>query len=273
MDSPQRPRRLRRTPALRRLARETRLDPANLIAPLFVELGTGVRTPLPSLPGQFRWSPDTVAARGGSASRGSASAGSSCSAIPARKDATGSSGWDPKGPVPRALGAIRKAAPGLVRMADVCLCEYTDHGHCGVLADGDVENDATLPLLAKEAVAYARAGADVVAPSAMMDGQVARDPRGPRRRGLRADGDPRVLGEDRVGVLRPVPRRGGEHAGQGRPQGLPDGPRQPPRGDAGGAPRRRRGRRRRDGQARRAQPRPDPRRGRDRRRARSRRTR
>jgi len=172
MDSPQRPRRLRRTPALRRLARETRLDPANLIAPLFVELGTGVRTPLPSLPGQFRWSPDTVAAEAARL-EGLGVGGVILFGVPGRKDATGSSGWDPEGPVPRALGEIRKAAPGLVRMADVCLCEYTDHGHCGVLADGDVENDPTLPLLAKEAVAYARAGADVVAPSAMMDGQVA----------------------------------------------------------------------------------------------------
>jgi porphobilinogen synthase len=92
--------------------------------------------------------------------------------VPSRKDPTGSPGWDPGGPVPSALRAIGEAAPGLVRIADVCLCEYTDHGHCGVLAGDDVDNDATLPLLGREAVAYAEAGADVVAPSAMMDGQV-----------------------------------------------------------------------------------------------------
>jgi porphobilinogen synthase len=95
--------------------------------------------------------------------------------LPARKDATGSAAWDPAGPVPQAIAAIKRQAPDLIVIADVCLCEYTDHGHCGVLqpASGAVENDATLPLLAQAAVAYADAGADIVAPSAMMDGQVA----------------------------------------------------------------------------------------------------
>ena len=172
MDPFDRPRRLRRTPALRRLCRETRIDPANLIAPLFVEHGKGIRTPLASLPGQFRWSPDTVAEEAARLERLGVG-GVILFGIPGRKDATGSSGWDPKGPVPQALAAIRAAAPGVVRLADVCLCEYTDHGHCGVLEEGDVANDATLPLLGREAVAYAAAGADVVAPSAMMDGQVA----------------------------------------------------------------------------------------------------
>ncbi len=172
MTSAERPRRWRRTPALRRLFRETRLHPAELIAPLFVEAGTGIRTPLPSLPGQHRWSPDTV---GEEAKRLEALGvgGVILFGIPTTKDAAGSSGWDPKGPVPRALQAIERAAPRLVRMADVCLCEYTDTGHCGVLEHDDVDNDATLPLLAKEATTYAQAGADVVAPSAMMDGQVA----------------------------------------------------------------------------------------------------
>ena len=172
MDLRHRPRRLRRTPALRRLARETRLHPADLIAPLFVEHGRGVRTPLPSLPGQTRWSPDTVV------EEAQRLAGLGVGAVilfglPAQKDARGTSGFDPAGPVPEALARLSKATPDLVLMADVCLCEYTDHGHCGVLAGGDVDNDATLPLLAAEAVAYARAGAHVVAPSAMMDGQVA----------------------------------------------------------------------------------------------------
>jgi len=172
MDPVDRLRRLRRTPALRRLARETRLHPSNLIAPLFVEQGTGVRAPLASMPGQTRWSPDTVvdeALRLEALGVG----GVILFGVPAEKDDLGSPGWDPDGPVPRALKSIGAAAPGLVRMADVCLCEYTDHGHCGVLDGDDVDNDATLPLLAQEAVAYARAGADVVAPSAMMDGQVA----------------------------------------------------------------------------------------------------
>jgi porphobilinogen synthase len=172
MNPTERPRRWRRTPALRRLARETRLHPAEFIAPLFIEAGSRVKSPLASLPGHFRWSADTV---GEEAKRleGLGVGGVILFGIPATKDAAGSAGWDPKGPVPRALAAIERAAPGLVRMADVCLCEYTDTGHCGVLEHDDVDNDATLPLLAKEAVAYAQAGADVVAPSAMMDGQVA----------------------------------------------------------------------------------------------------
>jgi porphobilinogen synthase len=171
MDLPRRPRRLRRTPALRRLARETRLDPASLVAPLFVEGEGKERVEIASMPGQHRLG---VAAAAEEARRLEALGvgGVILFGVPARKDATGSSGWDPEGPVPRALRAIRDAAPGLVRVADVCLCEYTDHGHCGVLAGDDVENDATLALLGREAVAYAQAGADVVAPSAMMDGQV-----------------------------------------------------------------------------------------------------
>jgi porphobilinogen synthase len=184
MDMTVRPRRWRRTPALRRLARETRLHPADLVAPLFVEAGSGRRTPIESMPGQFRFSPDTVVEEARRL-EGLGVGAVILFGIPARKDATGSGGWDPEGPVPRALAAIRAAAPRLVRMADVCLCEYTDTGHCGVLAHGDVHNDATLPLLAREAVAYAEAGADVVAPSAMMDGQVAAI-----REGLDAAGHP-----------------------------------------------------------------------------------
>ena len=174
MDLTERPRRLRRTPALRRFARETRLDAAGLVAPLFVQAGSGIRAPIDALPGHFRWSPDTV----GEEARRLQVLGVGALilfGIPASKDATGTSGYDPDGPVPAGLRAIRDAAPDIVRMADVCLCEYTDHGHCGVL-DGtgrDVDNDPTLTLLGREAVVYADAGADIVAPSAMMDGQVA----------------------------------------------------------------------------------------------------
>ena len=170
----ERPRRLRRTAALRRFARETRLDAAGLVAPLFVEAGSGIRTPIDALAGHHRWSPDTV----GEEAQRLQELGVGAVilfGIPTAKDATGTSGWDPEGPVPAGLRAIRKAAPDLVTMADVCLCEYTDHGHCGVLdATGrDVDNDATITLLGREAVVYADAGADIVAPSAMMDGQVA----------------------------------------------------------------------------------------------------
>jgi len=167
----ERPRRLRGNAAIRRLARETRLHAADLIAPLFVDAAGG-RKPLESLPGQYRLGPDE-AAKAAVRLEGLGVGGVILFGIPAKKDAQGASAWDEKGPVPAALRAIAQAAPKLVRVADVCLCEYTDHGHCGVLAHGDVDNDRTLPLLARTAVAYAQAGADVVAPSAMMDGQVA----------------------------------------------------------------------------------------------------
>ncbi|MFV1958685.1 MAG: porphobilinogen synthase [Planctomycetota bacterium] len=184
MDLTERPRRLRRTPALRRLAREVRLDPSGLIAPLFVEAGRGLHEPIASLPGHFRFSPDTV----GAEARRLQDLGVGAVilfGIPATQDAQGSAGWDPEGPVPQGLRAIHAAAPGIVRMADVCLCEYTDHGHCGILDDSgaSVDNDRTLVMLAREAVTYATAGADVVAPSAMMDGQVAAI-----REGLDAEG-------------------------------------------------------------------------------------
>jgi porphobilinogen synthase len=172
--SPIRPRRLRRTEALRRLARETSLDPAGLIAPLFVKEGRRLKEPIGALEGHFRWSPDLV---GEEARRlqDLGVGGVILFGIPDAKDAVGSGAHDPAGPVPQALAAIGHDAPRLARMADVCLCEYTDHGHCGVLdaTGASVENDETLPLLGTAAVAYAHAGADVVAPSAMMDGQVA----------------------------------------------------------------------------------------------------
>jgi porphobilinogen synthase len=165
-------RRLRRTEGLRRLACETRLSPDQLVAPLFVCEGTGQHQAIASLPGHARLSVD-LAAEEAAALEALGVGSVLLFGIPAHKDAEGSAGWDPQGVVPRAIRAIKKRAPGIVVWADVCLCEYTDHGHCGVLRDGDVDNDATLPLLAREAVAYARAGADVVAPSDMMDGRVA----------------------------------------------------------------------------------------------------
>ena len=167
-----RPRRLRRTEALRRLVRETRVTAEQLVQPLFVVPGTGVERPIASMPGIAQQSVDRVAEQ----CRRLVDVGVPgviLFGIPERKDATGSGATSADGIIPRALAAIRKAAPGLVLVTDVCLCEYTDHGHCGVVRDGDVDNDATLPLLAAEALAHARAGADVVAPSDMMDGRVA----------------------------------------------------------------------------------------------------
>lgn len=167
-----RPRRLRRTPALRRLVRETRLTPAQLLAPLFIVSGRDRRQPIESMAGQSRLSPDLALEKARElAARGVG--GLLLFGIPDTKDAEGSAAWDPTGPVPTALRMIRDAGLPLVLVADVCLCEYTSHGHCGILQGETVDNDRTLPRLAEAAVAYADAGADIVAPSAMMDGQVA----------------------------------------------------------------------------------------------------
>ncbi len=168
-----RPRRLRRTEALRRIVREHALEPRQFVLPLFVRSGSGIRTPVGSMPGVFQTSVDECvrdAALAASLGVGSVI----LFGIPDAKDAEGSGAWDAEGPVQQAVRAIKRDVPSLVVMTDVCMCEYTSHGHCGILRpDGSVDNDATLPLLAREAVSHADAGADVVAPSDMMDGRVA----------------------------------------------------------------------------------------------------
>ena len=166
-------RRLRRTEAIRRVVRETRLDPAQFIWPLFVRSGSGIRTPIGSMPGVFQTSVDELLK---DAERAVAEkiGGILLFGIPDQKDAEGSSAWDPHGPVQEAVRAVKRAFPQLLVVTDVCMCEYTDHGHCGLLApNGEVDNDATLALLAREAVSHAEAGADIIAPSDMMDGRVA----------------------------------------------------------------------------------------------------
>ena len=169
----QRPRRTRRTPGLRALVRETHVAPAQLVLPLFVVPGAGERQPIDALPGVDRLSPDLAAERAAEAAAAGVG-GVLLFGLPERKDAEGSSAWDEDGPVPNAVRAIRAAAPDLVIATDVCLCQYTDHGHCGLVgADGAILNDASLPGLARAAVAHARAGADLVAPSDMFDGRVA----------------------------------------------------------------------------------------------------
>ena len=152
--------------------RETRLSPRQLVAPLFLVPGSDRREPIPSLPGHARLSPDLAVAH---ARRLAARrvGGLLLFGVPDAKDDAGRGAADPEGPVPAALRLLRAADLPMSLMADVCLCEYTSHGHCGVLDGHRVDNDRTLPLLADAAVAYAEAGADVVAPSAMMDGQVA----------------------------------------------------------------------------------------------------
>ncbi len=168
-----RPRRLRRTPALRALVRETRLDPAMLVTPLFVRPGSDVRESIGSMPGHWRLSPD-LAAEEASRLAELGIGGVILFGLPEAKDALGSEASADDGIVQDAFRRIRALELPLVTMADTCLCEYTDHGHCGPLApDGSVDNDAALVRLGEIAVSQARAGADIVAPSAMMDGQVA----------------------------------------------------------------------------------------------------
>jgi porphobilinogen synthase len=168
-----RPRRLRRTGALRGMVRETAFTTDDFIYPLFLIEGTDSVRPIASMPGQAQWSVDMLAPEIDElASLGIPAV--LLFGIPSAKDATGSGAWDPQGPVQRGIEAIKRRSPETVVIADVCLCEYTDHGHCGVLSpSGEVLNDDTLTLLTRSAVSFADAGADVVAPSAMMDGQVA----------------------------------------------------------------------------------------------------
>ena len=166
-----RPRRMRRTEGLRRMVRETRLSVDDFVYPLFVVPGTGIEKPIKSLPGQFNYSVDKATeAAARAADLGIPSV--ILFGVPERKDAVGSEAWKDSGVVQRAIRSIKKARPELVVQADACFCEYTDHGHCGVLHDGELDNDASLENLARTVVSYAKAGVDLVAPSGMLDGFV-----------------------------------------------------------------------------------------------------
>lgn len=168
----QRLRRLRRNSSLRRMVRETHFTVDDFIYPLFVIEGTDSLRPISSMPGQAQRSVDMLPQEIDELSSLGIPA-VLLFGIPDRKDPTGSGAWDPQGPVQRGIEAIKRHSPETIVIADVCLCEYTDHGHCGVLSPyGEVINDDTLALLARSAVSFADAGADIVAPSAMMDGQV-----------------------------------------------------------------------------------------------------
>jgi len=183
-----RPRRLRASPALRKLVRETSLEPSRLVLPMFVNAGISAPRAISTLPGISQLPVSAVAACAKEAqARGLG--GVILFGLPEKKDPDGRTGCDPRGPVPRAIAAIKDAAPGLIVMTDVCVDEYTDHGHCGVLRtrpgakEPEVDNDATLEILAEMSVVHAKAGADIVAPSDMMDGRVGRI-----RKALDADG-------------------------------------------------------------------------------------
>jgi porphobilinogen synthase len=167
----QRPRRLRKNETIRRMVRETSLSPDNFIYPLFVTFGKGVRKEISSMPGCFQESVDKVVKHAKEVySLGIPSV--LLFGIPEHKDETGTGAYDEHGVVQKAIKAIKNTVPGLYVITDVCMCEYTSHGHCGIIKNGDVDNDLTLEFLAEEAVSHAKAGADMVAPSDMMDGRV-----------------------------------------------------------------------------------------------------
>jgi porphobilinogen synthase len=178
----ERPRRLRRTERLRAMVRETTLSPVNLVYPLFVAPGKGLKREIPSLPGCFHFSVDEVAREAAEVEK-LGIGGVILFGLPSAKDPLGSEGYADDGVVQEAVRAIRAACRDLIVMTDVCLCEYTSHGHCGVVEGGEVKNDPTLALLAKMALSHVKAGAHVVAPSDMMDGRV-----GAIRKALDGDG-------------------------------------------------------------------------------------
>ena len=167
-----RPRRLRRTPEIRSMVRETEVTTDDLVYPLFVKNGNGVKEPIPSMPGQFHFSVDTLVSEVKEL-RILGVRSIILFGLPETKDPIGSSAFDENEAVQRSVRAIKDKFPDMVVITDVCLCEYTDHGHCGIIKNGCVHNDSTLEILAKTALSHVKAGADFVAPSDMMDGRVA----------------------------------------------------------------------------------------------------
>jgi porphobilinogen synthase len=171
LDLPRRPRRLRGSPAVRALVRETRLSPEMFLYPLFVRGGEGERREIGSMPGVFQLSVDE-AVREASAVKAEGIPGVLLFGLPDRKDPAGAGAFDPEAPVQSAVRALKREVPGLLVVTDVCLCEYTSHGHCGILIEDEVANDPTVEQLVRTALSHAAAGADIVAPSDMMDGRV-----------------------------------------------------------------------------------------------------
>ena len=245
-----RPRRLRRTEALRRMVRETELSPLRLHLPALRRGGPGGSQARP-LDARHRQPLGGPRGRGGEAGPGAGHPLRHPLRHPRPQGRRAAPGPGPRtASSRRRSGDSRIRVPELQLIADVCLCEYTDHGHCGVIHGGEVDNDQSLPLLAQMAVSCARAGADIVAPSDMMDGRVAAIRKALDEAGLSPHADPQLRGQVRLGLLRAVPGGRPEHAPvRGSPR-LPDGPGQRPRGAEGGRARPRRGRGSGDGEAR-----------------------
>ena len=243
-----RPRRLRRSELLRSFVRETRLSTQGLIYPLFVCPGNNVRNEVSSMPGVAQQSVDRIVEECREVEQLGIPA-VILFGLPEKKDEIGSEAVSPDGVVQRAIEAIRKARLNLLVLTDVCLCEYTSHGHCGVLKGEQVQNDATVDLLAAEALSHARAGADIVAPSDMMDGRVGAIRRRLDEHGFRGRGDPFLRREILLWILRAVSRSRAIRAAIRRPAQLPDGSGQCPRGVARGCARSGRRRGHGDGEA------------------------
>jgi porphobilinogen synthase len=173
LDLRHRPRRLRRNAAIRSIVRETRLSPDNFLYPLFAAPGTGMRREVGSMPGVYQMSVDEIV-KEAAAAKADGVPGVLLFGLPESKDAIGSGAADPEGPVQMAIRALKREVPGLLVVTDVCLCEYTSHGHCGLVDGDEIVNDATVEELVRAALSHAAAGADIVAPSDMMDGRVGR---------------------------------------------------------------------------------------------------
>ena len=240
-----RPRRTRISPALRRMVRETTLSPADFIYPLFVRHGRGERRPIASMPGQFQLSVDELAGEAESILELGIPA-VILFGIPAQKDWCGSDNFNPHGVVPEAVRALKAAAPELIVISDMCFCEYTDHGHCGLinspssdsynaaLPQGYLLNDPTLELIGRASVVHAEAGADVIAPSAMLDHMVAAIRGALDEAAAGACAHLKLRGQVCQQLLRPLPRRSRKPALLRRPKPVSDGSGQPPRGAEGG---------------------------------------
>jgi porphobilinogen synthase len=183
-------RRLRASESIRAMVRETRLSPDMFMLPLFVCEGEGVRREVPSMPGVFNLSVDEAVQETAAAQRDGVKS-VLLFGLPEQKDSVGSAAYDPEAPVQSAIRAIKREVPSTLVVTDVCLCEYTDHGHCGILIDDEIANDPTVDQLVRTAVSHAAAGADIVAPSDMMDGRVGAEV---RRSALASDGSGKLAG-------------------------------------------------------------------------------
>ena len=230
-----RPRRLRMNEPIRKMVRETRLAPEQFVLPLFVCPGTGIKKEISSMPGNYNWSVDLLVEEVRSA-KSLGIGGVMLFGIPEKKDDLASGAYDDNGIVQQALRALKREVPGILLITDVCLCEYTANGHCGLVSGDEILNDESLDLLARTALSQAKAGADIIAPSDMMDGRVRAIRKLLDENSFQNITDSLLRCEICLWILRTIPRSGGIGSGFRRPAQSPDGPRECPRSfERGGA--------------------------------------